>query len=351
MAVYSVKVQRHRPHEYPEPPAQKPDLLASVQQAMGEEDRMGNHHPLVTLTKTHTGHLAQLHTVGESLDNNLTITDSSGQVKAGVGIRFQEERNYGIYVAGLTPKGPAEASGMIQVDDILINIDGYNIQPHDRIETVRQLALGPPASIVTMTFEHRPKTGDPHMYTVQLKRSGQDTTPGFVGLVVTQEPPHAVREVHDLVDTGGIVQGAPGYHNERVEVGDFIMAINGQDVRRLPLDDLHALLRGELHSTVDIMLQRKQTMAVYGVKVQRHRPHEYPEPPVLPAQRAFEEQGQKKQEHLQPQVVDFMPRLVASTLPGSVGPSPQTQKPKEVISGFVGLVVTRGTELCWACAC
>jgi len=51
-------------------------------------------------------------------------------------------------------------------------------------------------------------------------------------------------------------------------------------VRRLPLDDLHALLRGELHSTVDIMLQRKQTMAVYGVKVQRHRPHEYPEPPA-----------------------------------------------------------------------
>jgi len=111
----------------------------------------------------------------------------------------------------------------------------------------------------------------------QLLLQKSQKMPGFIGLMVTQEPPHAVKEVHDLVDMAGIVQGAPGYSNERVDVGDLITAINGQDVRQLSLEALHALLRGEQHTSVEITLQRKQTMAAYGVKVLRHRPHEYPE--------------------------------------------------------------------------
>ena len=256
--------------------------VSPVQQVKGEDAP-----PAVTLTKTHSGHLAKLHTVGENLDKNLTITDRNGQVQAGVGIRFQEERNYGIYVAGLTPKGPADASGKIQEADILISVDGYNIQQHDRIETVRKLVLGPPASIVTMTFERRPKTGDYHTYTVQLRRSGESQVkkrpafePGFVGLMVSPDLPHAVSAVHDLVDINGVVQGAPGYQNERVDAGDFIVSINNQDAQRLSVDDLHELLRGELHSAVEIVLQRKKTMAVYTVKVLRHRKHEYSKPPV-----------------------------------------------------------------------
>ena len=257
--------------------------VSPVQQVKGEDAP-----PAVTLTKTHSGHLAKLHTVGENLDKNLTITDRNGQVQAGVGIRFQEERNYGIYVAGLTPKGPADASGKIQEADILISVDGYNIQQHDRIETVRKLVLGPPASIVTMTFERRPKTGDYHTYTVQLRRSGESQVkkrpafePGFVGLMVSPDLPHAVSAVHDLVDINGVVQGAPGYQNERVDAGDFIVSINNQDAQRLSVDDLHELLRGELHSAVEIVLQRKRTKAVYTVKVLRHRKNEYSEPPVV----------------------------------------------------------------------
>jgi hypothetical protein len=104
--------------------------------------------------------------------------------------------------------------------------------------------------------------------------------PGFVGLMVSPDPPHAVGAVEDLVDMNGVVQGSPGYHNERVDAGDFIMSINNQDVRRLSVDDLRGLLRGELHSAVEIVLQRKKTMAVYTVKVLRHRKHEYSKPPV-----------------------------------------------------------------------
>jgi len=266
--------------------------VSPVQQVKGEDAP-----PAVTLTKTHSGHVAKLHTVGENLDKNLTITDRNGQVQAGVGILFQEERNYGIYVAGLTPKGPADASGKIQEADILISVDGYNIQQHDRIETVRELVLGPPASIVTITFERRPTTGDYHIYTVQLRRSGESQDkkmpafePGFVGLMVSPGPPHAVGAVHDLVDTKGVVQGAPGYHNELVDVGDFIMSINNQAVQRLLVDDLHELLRGELHSAVEIVLQRKKTKAFYSVKVLRHRKNEYLEPPVV-HERTLHSQG------------------------------------------------------------
>ena len=54
----------------------------------------------------------------------LTIQEANGKIQAGVGIRLQHELRYGIYVAGLTPKSPAENSGQIEEDDVLLCIDG-----------------------------------------------------------------------------------------------------------------------------------------------------------------------------------------------------------------------------------
>ena len=130
--------------------------LESVEHEMEEEDKIGHHHPLVMLTKTHEGTIAKLHTVGKSLDHNLMLTDATGILKAGVGIRLQQESRWGIYVAELTPNGPADSSGKIKEDDVLIQIDGYEIQAHDTLETVRQRVLGPPGSTVSMMFERQP---------------------------------------------------------------------------------------------------------------------------------------------------------------------------------------------------
>ena len=82
-------------------------------------DKRGHHHPLIMLTKTHSGALAKLHTVGEGLDNDLMVTDATGQLRSGVGIRLQKELDTGVYVAGLNPLGPADSSGMIE--EVLIN--------------------------------------------------------------------------------------------------------------------------------------------------------------------------------------------------------------------------------------
>jgi len=147
-------------------------------------------------------------------------------------------------------------------------------------EEVRQTA----ASIEERAEEQTPQAPASQE---RLRRSGESRNktpvfePGFVGLMVSPDPPHAVSAVHDLVDTNGVVQGAPGYQNERVDAGDFIMSINNHDVRRLSVDDLHELLYGEFHSAVEIVLQRKETMAVYTVKVLRHLKHEYSKPPVV----------------------------------------------------------------------
>ncbi len=128
--------------------------VETVEHLMEEEERAGHHHSLITLTKTHSGEIAKLQTVGErcerhhfrlsaiwwirtqkprqacmanltltlppppslsplpdslsSLDHDLTIQDANGNIKSGVGIRLQQESRYGIYVAELTPKGPGK---------------------------------------------------------------------------------------------------------------------------------------------------------------------------------------------------------------------------------------------------
>jgi C-terminal processing protease CtpA/Prc len=217
-----------------------------------------------------------------------------------VGLSFTRklgEENGPFYVYNIKENGPAHKTGQITVGDAIHEIDGckvHNLEMEEMITLVR----GWPASRVTIIVHSDPdgtciveevkraseQTPQVPASKERLRRSGenQDKTlafePGFVGLVVSPDPPHAVSAVHDLVDTNGVVQGAPGYHNERVDVGDFIMFINNQDVRRLSVDDWHELLRGELHSAVEIVLQRKKTMAVYTVEVLRHRKHEYSKP-------------------------------------------------------------------------
>ena len=98
---------------------------------------------------------------------------------------------------------------------------------------------------------------------------------GYVGLVVTtSSPPHAV-EVLDLMDINMVKQGEPGYCNETIRPGDRILCIDGRDAQTKSLDQLHEMLRGELHSSVTLDMMRPGTERVFTVKCCRHRNHEY----------------------------------------------------------------------------
>jgi hypothetical protein len=107
------------------------------------------------------------------------------------------------------------------------------------------------------------------------KKIASQERAGFLGLKLSPDHPHAVLEVDDLVDVNSVRQGQPGYMNEGVGVGDVLLKIDDRDVSNLSFEDLHSLLRGEIHTVVQITLRRRQTGAVYTVRVLRHRFHEF----------------------------------------------------------------------------
>jgi C-terminal processing protease CtpA/Prc len=171
----------------------------------------------------------------------------------------------------------------MQVNDVILTVDGRSVESLD-LEDIKFLTVGDEGSVAQLVLRRHGETrtvilqriqGDMGVLSDSTHWNEKAKTSGFIGLVVTQQPPHAVEEIHDLVDMHGKLQGSAGYQNEQVEIGDLIMAINGEDVRNLSVDDVHGLLRGELHSCVDIMLQRKRNMAIYSVRVLRHRAHEF----------------------------------------------------------------------------
>ena len=59
---------------------------------------------------------------------------------------------------------------------------------------------------------------------------------------VCARPPAS--QVDDVVDVNMTKQGEPGYTNEAISPGDLILAVDGRDVQRIPLSELHDLLRG-----------------------------------------------------------------------------------------------------------
>jgi len=72
---------------------------------------------------------------------------------AGVGLVFKESRRNSttaLVVKSLAPGGPAEASGKIQVGDILLKVDGKEV---NSIEKAGQLLLGEKGSTITMQFK------------------------------------------------------------------------------------------------------------------------------------------------------------------------------------------------------
>lgn len=96
---------------------------------------------------------------------------------------------------------------------------------------------------------------------------------GFLGLRLSKHSPYSVEEVDDLTDEHGLAQGSLGYSNEAVQPGDILHAIDGQDTSHMSLADIHSLLKGHLHTTVQLVFRRGEDRL--KVKVMRHRFHEF----------------------------------------------------------------------------
>ena len=93
---------------------------------------------------------------------------------------------------------------------------------------------------------------------------------GFVGLQVTESPPHHVQAVDDLVDENFIRHDAPGYTNPPINVGDRILHVDGMHVENVSLGMLQSMLKGPMHSTVRLSFARADSGDRYTVLALRH---------------------------------------------------------------------------------
>jgi hypothetical protein len=100
----------------------------------------------------------------------------------------------------------------------------------------------------------------------------------FVGLQVTEVPPHFVKQVDDLVDRNFVRHDQPGYRNPKIVPGDRILQVNGRDAEHATLDALHKMLKGPLHSTVLLSLARADTGERYTVEALRHGKYSFDGP-------------------------------------------------------------------------
>ena len=98
----------------------------------------------------------------------------------------------------------------------------------------------------------------------------------YCGLEISQTIPYEVLDIDDLVDVNFVKQGMPGYLNREVMVGDRLLSIDGRSVEHISLDELHGMLRGTLHSTVEISLvSGNDSRHSFTINVLRHRFHEF----------------------------------------------------------------------------
>jgi len=90
-----------------------------------------------------------------------------------------------------------------------------------------------------------------------------------VGISITNDPPHSVIKVTELMDSNGRLQGQPGYCNPFMAAGDVLFAINGVYLNTLPLGGVKDALFGPPNSTVKLHMRRHDGTS-YDVVAMRH---------------------------------------------------------------------------------
>jgi hypothetical protein len=95
---------------------------------------------------------------------------------------------------------------------------------------------------------------------------------GYVGLKVTDAPPHAVVEVNDLVDANFVRHDQPGYSNPAIAPGDRILKIDGMIAEHVAVETVHGMLLGEAATPVRLSLARPSGTEYVGTAM-RHARH------------------------------------------------------------------------------
>ena len=93
---------------------------------------------------------------------------------------------------------------------------------------------------------------------------------GFIGLQVSEQPPHTIRSIDDLVDMNFVRHDQHGYSNPRIFPGDRILQVDGINAEHIHLGALHKMLKGPLHSVVNLSLARADSEERYSVSAIRH---------------------------------------------------------------------------------
>mmetsp|Transcript_1056 Transcript_1056/g.2051 ORF Transcript_1056/g.2051 Transcript_1056/m.2051 type:complete len:192 (-) Transcript_1056:132-707(-) len=83
---------------------------------------------------------------------NETVVSTPGQ--AGIGVVFKGRKDEGqLKIASLLPGGPAELDGQLQVGDVLILVNGQNVQGLSNYGDLAKIILGKPGSTVQLVVQ------------------------------------------------------------------------------------------------------------------------------------------------------------------------------------------------------
>jgi|NorSeaMetagenome_1021524.scaffolds.fasta_scaffold82123_1 hypothetical protein len=140
-------------------------------------------------------------------------------------------------------------------------------------------AISPRASLSPVTRHGQFRGAVPSTANMVVTNDGQVFYPepsgagyapvGYCGLLVRADPPHEVSGVSEIMDFKGLGQEAPGYSNEKIELGDRLAKIDGKDVQTMGAVELKRHLDGAYKSVVELAMLRKKGSVPYTVRILR----------------------------------------------------------------------------------
>eukprot|EP00802_Teleaulax_amphioxeia_P001668 Tamp_01670.p1 GENE.Tamp_01670~~Tamp_01670.p1 ORF type:complete len:1639 (-),score=327.70 Tamp_01670:137-4411(-) len=201
-----------------------------------------------------------------------------GRSGIGVGLQLENNPELPFFVTEIDTNGPAGMDGRMRVGDVLLRVQDTNVSGMTTNQ-VTDLVRGEPGSVVSLTLsraefsaeetrlreELGASSGAPpaqrqgrarKILSLDLKR-GSPGEDGMSGIGMSLHPtipadPLLPYIVHDLYPNGS------AFEDGRVCVGDALLAVNGQSVSGLDMDQVAALIRGPASERVNLSLSREQ---------------------------------------------------------------------------------------------
>jgi len=174
---------------------------------------------------------------------------------------------------------PSNIGKCVKPGDTLISVDG---KPVDALasDAVQRLLEG--RFLSTFAAQLCPR-GSNSPYEVRLQRhlffnksAPTKDAEAVCGLKVSNTLPRVVEKTVECVDGEGHLEGTALYSNHPISPGDMLLAADGKAVQNLPISDLVKILKGPMHSVLELQLATKEHQT-YVVHLMRHRLHEFDE--------------------------------------------------------------------------